>query len=407
MLFRKTAGHWRHRVLAVRCGADPVLHALAPLGLAAARGTALVMDLDEEVPSYPGSTSLANLVVSHPRRDDLRPVRSGVAVLSNGLVSPLRSRPGDRGSVGRLAGCGVSDGRFPLPPTGICGDAGGSGDPVVARFSPSQGDRPFGLSGGVQRTPSPASGGGVAAPGQIPYPAHARGHGASSSALGEGLGAGLADVMALIERLVDTLLLSDFPTDRATLTQHVSRMVATEAPLAPAGVVEKVVDSLIGLGPLEELLRSRERPAGVEEVISFGRLLVVPLTGGMSLANALMMASRQTHPQLRSEVAQTLRRSRQEGLARALAASGGLLGDLFQRMAGAHSSGFSLVRAVVTHVENLHSQRRMEALSRIRSLSVTLAVPLTLLIVPGCLLVMVGPSVASRVTEMLSGLLGT
>ena len=139
MLFRKTAGHWRHRVLAVRCGADPVLHALAPLGLAAARGTALVMDLDEEVPSYPGSTSLANLVVSHPRRDDLRPVRSGVAVLSNGLVSPLRSRPGDRGSVGRLAGCGVSDGRFPLPPTGICGDAGGSGDPVVARFSPIPG----------------------------------------------------------------------------------------------------------------------------------------------------------------------------------------------------------------------------------------------------------------------------
>ena len=88
MLFRKTAGHWRHRVLAVRYGADPVLHALAPLGLAAARGTALVVDLDEEVPSYPGSTSLANLVVSHPRRNDLRPVRSGVAVLSNGLVSP-------------------------------------------------------------------------------------------------------------------------------------------------------------------------------------------------------------------------------------------------------------------------------------------------------------------------------
>lgn len=61
--------------------------------------------------------------------------------------------------------------------------------------------------------------------------------------------------MALIDRLVDTILLSDFPTDRAALTQHVGRMVATEAPLAPPGIVEKVVDSLIGLGPLEELLR--------------------------------------------------------------------------------------------------------------------------------------------------------
>lgn len=61
--------------------------------------------------------------------------------------------------------------------------------------------------------------------------------------------------MALIDRLVDTILLSDFPTDRAALTQHVRRAVATEAPLAPPGIVQKVVDSLIGLGPLEELLR--------------------------------------------------------------------------------------------------------------------------------------------------------
>ena len=61
--------------------------------------------------------------------------------------------------------------------------------------------------------------------------------------------------MALIDRLVDTLLLSDFPTDRATLTRHVKKVVATEAPLADPGVVEKVVDSLIGLGPLEALLR--------------------------------------------------------------------------------------------------------------------------------------------------------
>ena len=78
----------QHRVLAVRCGVDPVLHALAPLGLAAARGTALVVDLDEEAPSYPGSTSLAKLVVSQPRLADLRPRRQGVAVLPNGSVGP-------------------------------------------------------------------------------------------------------------------------------------------------------------------------------------------------------------------------------------------------------------------------------------------------------------------------------
>ena len=61
--------------------------------------------------------------------------------------------------------------------------------------------------------------------------------------------------MALIDRLVDTVLVSDFPSERAALTRHVRRIVATEAPLAPPGIVEEVVDSLIGLGPLEELLR--------------------------------------------------------------------------------------------------------------------------------------------------------
>lgn len=153
--------------------------------------------------------------------------------------------------------------------------------------------------------------------------------------------------------------------------------------------------------------RLRSRPAGIEEVIAFGRLLVVPLSGGMSLPNALAMASMQAHPQLRREVSETLRRSRRQGLAPALAAGGGALGDLFGRMAGAHSSGASVARAVLAHVENLHFRQRMESLSRIRSLPVTLAVPLTLLIVPGFLLVLVGPTLVSRVAEMFGGLLGT
>jgi len=153
--------------------------------------------------------------------------------------------------------------------------------------------------------------------------------------------------------------------------------------------------------------RHRKRPPDTGDVIAFGRLLVVPLTGGMSLAAALTMASQETHPQLRGEVARLLRRSRQDGMAAALAGSDGLLGELFRRVAGAHSSGTSPVRSVLTHVESLHSQVRMESLSRIRSLPVTLSVPLTLLIVPGFLLVLVGPSVVSRLAEMLGGLIGT
>ena len=154
-------------------------------------------------------------------------------------------------------------------------------------------------------------------------------------------------------------------------------------------------------------MRSRRRPAAVGDVIRFGRLLVVPLTGGVSLSDSLMLAAQQAHPQLQVEVSQTLRQSRQVGLAQAMAGSGGRLGELFGRMAGAHASGSSLVRTVSTHVDNLQYRARMEALARVRSLPVTLAVPLTLLIVPGFLLTLVGPAVVSRVAEMFSGLLGT
>lgn len=66
---------------------DGVLGAVAPLALACAAGTALVVDLDPRGPAYPGRT-LAQLVDDGPTRDDLSPQRRGVAVLANGGVEP-------------------------------------------------------------------------------------------------------------------------------------------------------------------------------------------------------------------------------------------------------------------------------------------------------------------------------
>ena len=73
-------------VLAIWSPEDGVLGAVAPLGLAAAAGTALVVDLDPRGPRYPGAGSLAELVADGPRRSDLEPERRGVAVLANGGI---------------------------------------------------------------------------------------------------------------------------------------------------------------------------------------------------------------------------------------------------------------------------------------------------------------------------------
>lgn len=70
-----------------------MLSALAPLGLAAAAGTALVIDLDAAGPAYPGRFSLAEMVSEGPRRADLVPDRAGVAVLRNGGVDAETAYP--------------------------------------------------------------------------------------------------------------------------------------------------------------------------------------------------------------------------------------------------------------------------------------------------------------------------
>ena len=58
---------------------DGVLGAVAPLAMAAAAGTALVVDLDPHGPAYPGAVGLAGLVSEGPTRLDLEPALAGDA----------------------------------------------------------------------------------------------------------------------------------------------------------------------------------------------------------------------------------------------------------------------------------------------------------------------------------------
>lgn len=85
-------------ILIVRAPHDAVLHHIAPLGAAAALGTALVVDLDDEPTSY-GAETLAGLAADGVRRRHLEPERPGVAVLGRG---PIERAEGLE-MIGRLA----------------------------------------------------------------------------------------------------------------------------------------------------------------------------------------------------------------------------------------------------------------------------------------------------------------
>lgn len=64
--------------------------------------------------------------------------------------------------------------------------------------------------------------------------------------------------MGVADRLAERLLGSNTPLDRDSLADAARRLLPVEAPLADAAVVGSVVDTLIGLGPIEPLLRDSE-----------------------------------------------------------------------------------------------------------------------------------------------------
>lgn len=66
---------------------------------------------------------------------------------------------------------------------------------------------------------------------------------------------GLESAVDVTSRLVDRLLASDVPLERAALMREAVRLLPDEAPLAGVDAATAAVDALVGLGPIETLLR--------------------------------------------------------------------------------------------------------------------------------------------------------
>ena len=79
--------------LAVYTRHDDLLGLVAPVLLAGVHPTALVVDLDPQGIPYPGRRTLADLCQDGPTLEELRPGRSGVAVLPNGGAGAEEARP--------------------------------------------------------------------------------------------------------------------------------------------------------------------------------------------------------------------------------------------------------------------------------------------------------------------------
>ena len=148
--------------------------------------------------------------------------------------------------------------------------------------------------------------------------------------------------------------------------------------------------------------RQRDRrEQAVRDVAVFARGLFVAVNAGLSLHAAMTLASDGLNAQVSSEVQMLARRARRDGMALALAEADGTCSRLFLLLARAQTTGASIGDAIGGFVEEQREAHRLKVTEAARRLPVKLTVPLALLILPGFVVLTVGPSVLESARRLL------
>jgi tight adherence protein C len=136
-----------------------------------------------------------------------------------------------------------------------------------------------------------------------------------------------------------------------------------------------------------------------------GQVLYIALSAGLPVAAALEFASGEVTAPVAEEVRAVLRTARSRGLAAALSEADGSTRRLLGVLARAQVTGSSAMNAVAAYIEEDRKRRRAAAREAAQRLPVKLTVPLALLILPGFVLLTVGPTVIATVERLLGPLL--
>lgn len=152
-------------------------------------------------------------------------------------------------------------------------------------------------------------------------------------------------------------------------------------------------------------LRHRgRRPPTLDDaqVDELAALVVIGLSAAMSLPNALAAAAEECGGAVATEVADLLRRGAHRGFARALAETAGPLGELTSQLAQAQVTGAPMMGAVTAFLATRRAATRARALEQARTLPVKLIIPLALLLLPGFLILVMGPYIADQIGGLVA-----
>lgn len=151
--------------------------------------------------------------------------------------------------------------------------------------------------------------------------------------------------------------------------------------------------------PLRLRPRSRQPNVGVLVV---ARLLALSVASGRPLGCAFEDVRSRLPESDVTAIDDLLGRANRDGLTRALVETTGPLAELAERLAKAQVTGAPVGPALDAFITSLHAARRFQAVEEARTVGVKLIVPLTLLLLPGFLALVVAPFIL----EQLEGLLG-
>lgn len=131
---------------------------------------------------------------------------------------------------------------------------------------------------------------------------------------------------------------------------------------------------------------SREDRAALAELTAIG------LTGGLAIQPSLEIAARGVGGPIAAETRALLLQARIRGMAAAMAGAPGQSRDFYRAIGRTAATGSSLVDTVIRIADEAYANINAARMQEVRRLPVTMLFPLTLLILPGFMLLTVAPA---------------
>lgn len=139
------------------------------------------------------------------------------------------------------------------------------------------------------------------------------------------------------------------------------------------------------------------------EVLPLADQVALGLRAGLTMEGALREAGTDLAPAMTGEVMGVLRAARHSGLGPALAGASGSGERLFRITADAVQTGAPLAPAVEALAGELRHEDHASRMAAARRLPVRLLLPLALLILPGFVLVVIGPALLGSLARLEIG----